>query len=539
LEHFPINIYASTSGRRDTIEWLYELYIENSENQEDILKVFIQKIELIYQFYTALKEQEWMIYQAVYWSLVILEQNDIDIEVFFNQNTRDNLVTTIRANIDLFTGNERGFAHITKNRFQCLADFVNNELQNQGLETIDFSLYLKRRIKTPDNEQQTPDIINSITQLNTMRLDRPDAVTKTIEDLLEDMGRNTFLIRPVYQRQEVINIKKASGIIESMLLGIPLPTFFIYRHDNGICEVVDGQQRLLSILGFLGKSFKNDKNEEVWSNKNHYGLFKKLTILKELGGKKYTELDEDLQGSILDFELSLVYIGEKLNKEFDPIDLFIRLNNKPYPVKDHSFEMWNSNSERSIIDKIKRLTEKYKWFNYRKDNRRMDNEELFTVFSYLSSKDRNTVFDTIDIYNSSPRPLTFRLSKIEITNWLNFEDLIQREKIIVCIDNMEFFIQKVEVLAQSFRQSAEEENLELLFNKLLGVKGKTRQQKPFYILWFLLLGIDKLTIDKQSTAIAHEVTSFFANNQHLSKHDTLTAKDIFRQNIEDFWDKFN
>jgi len=543
LAHFPINIYASTSGRPDTIEWLYDLYIKEAENQEQILQDFVQKIGLLYQFATLLNEKEWMIYQAVYWSLVILEQNNTDIDVFFDKNTQNNLLNTIRDNIDFFTGSERGFSSITNQRFRCLADFVNQELQSKKMDIIDFSIYLKNDLKK-ESKQQTSDIIDSI-QSGTMRLYRPDAVTKTIEDLTEDMGRNSFLIRPAYQREEVINIKKASGIIESMLLGIPLPTLFIYRRNDYVCEVVDGQQRLLSILGFLGKVYRNNKNEEARSNKNNYKLSKHLTILKTLCGKKYAELDDDFQDKILDFELSLVYIEEKLNESFDPIDLYIRLNNKPYPVKDHSFEMWNSYFERSIIEKIKNLTEKYKWFYYRVNNNRMDNEELLTVFAYLSSKasqNVETVFETIDIYNSTPKSLTFRLSKIAITDWLKLaEDQSNnhREEILSSIDYVEIFIQKSEHLANVFQKSTGGEDLAALFNKLLGVKSRTRQQKPFYILWLLLLGIDESTINKHSIEIAKEIVIFFDKNQHYPKHDTLTVKDIFKQNIEAFWAKFN
>lgn len=544
LAHFPINIYASTSGRPDAIEWLYDLYIKEDENQEQILQNFVQKIGLLYQFAALLNEKEWMIYQAVYWSLVILEQNNIDIDVFFDKNTQNNLLNTIQDDIDLFTGSERGFSSITKQRFRCLADFVNQELQSKKMELVDFSIYLKNDLKK-ETEQQTSDIIDSIKQLDTMRLHRPDAVTKTIEDLTEDMGRNSFLIRPAYQRQEVINIKKASGIIESMLLRIPLPTLFIYRREDGVCEVIDGQQRLLAILGFLGKSYRNNKNEEVWSNKNHYRLSKHLTILKNICGEKYAELDNNFQDIILDFELSLVYIEEKLNETFDPIDLFIRLNNKPYPVKDHSFEMWNSYFEQSIIKKIKNLTEKYKsWFYYRINNKRMDNEELLTVFAYLSSKAQNieSVFETIDIYNSTPKSLTFRLSKISITDWLKLAEgqgNRHREKILSNIDDVETFIQKTECLANVFQYVTQERELATLFNKLLNVKSRTRQQKPFYILWLLLLGLDKSTIDKHTSSIALAIIDFFDKNQHYPQHETLTVKDIFKQNIEAFWAKFN
>lgn len=543
LEHFPINIYSSTSGRKETIEWLYELYIEGATEHGQILKAFKGKVDLLHQFFIILNEKEWMIYQAVYWALIILEQNSIDTEKLFTSSTLENLKSLVQKNIEIFTGSDRGFSKVTIRRFKCLGDFFEDELKNIGFQKVDFSIYLKNSLKDKKIDQKTSEVTDTIKQLDTMRLNRPDAVTKTIEDLI---GDNSFLIRPSYQRQEVINIKKASGIIESMLLGIPLPTIFIYRRADAIDEVVDGQQRLLSILGFLGEPYKDDKHQDVKSEKNEFKLFKKMTILKEIEGKKYGDLGEDYQERIWDFELSVVYIDQKLNKNFDPIDLFIRLNNKPYPVKDHTFEMWNSYSERSIIEKIKNINKKYKlWFYYRQDNRRMNNEELLAVFAYLnfrSHENIDAVFENIDIYNWEPNALIFRSPKYKITEWLRTAEgqrnITQREEILSSINEVEDFIIKVEVLIRSPQQS-EDDQLAQLFNNLLGIKGTVRQQKPFYVLWFLLLRIDKQIIEKQSTSVIQEISEFFSQHQVIPQADTLTVKDIFRKNVEAFWAKFN
>ena len=547
LEHFPINLYSGT-GRRDTVEWLYDLYIERADNQAQILQAFTQKIELLFKLFSVLNESQWMVYQGVYWALVILEQNDIDICVFFEEHTINDLSVLVSGHLEMFVGDQRGLSSITKQRFQCLAEFFQAQLGGKGLTVVDFSPYLNSYQDT-EKDDKPADVGHSIQQLDSMRLNRPDAVTKTIEDLIGDMEKNSFLIRPAYQREEVINIKKASGIIESMLLGIPLPTIFIYRRVDGTCEVVDGQQRLLSILGFLGESYKNSHNEAMWSKKNHYKLYKQITVLNKLGGKKYTELDSDWQDRIWDFELSVVYIEEKLNGCFDPVDLFIRLNNKPYPVKDHSFEMWNSYSERSIIEKIKHITKVYdSWFFYRRNNRRMDNEELLSIFAYLSFESRknmDAVFNAVNVFSWAPRSLTFRLSKLSITEWLSTAEesrkKTRRNEILACIGDVEHFIRKVELLARSLQSSEEavDNNLRLSFNKLLGVKDGARLQKPFYILWFLLLGVDQLTVKRKAPAIAQAVTLFIDDNQVVPRDDNTTVKDIFKSNVELFWATFN
>ncbi|MFT4927655.1 MAG: hypothetical protein ACI8WB_003768 [Phenylobacterium sp.] len=549
LNHFPINIYAYGKNRRDTVEWLYELYIERAEDKDKILQAFIEKVKLLERIFIGLEQDQWLIYQGLYWALVVLEQNNIDIKVFVNQQAIDNLIVFINDNLNIFISDNRSFSNLINQLFQCLAKFCEQELKRQSLESVDFDNYLRNSLEGENDARQT-DVKDSIHQLASMRLNRPDAVTKTIEDLVQDMAQNRFLIRPAYQRQEVININKASGIIESMLLGIPLPTIFIYRRENGVCEVVDGQQRLLSILGFIGQTYKDENNRENWSKKPHYKLFKNIRVLKELAGFKFTELPEELQDRILDFELSVVYIDETLNKAFDPIDLFIRLNNKPYPVKEHTFEMWNSYAHRDVIEAIQTITQRYEtWFYYRKNNKRMDNQELLSVFAYLSftlHKDQGLkkVFDNVSISNWAPKPLTFRLPKLLITEWLmtstRQQDMNKRDTMLACIENVNAFIQKVEVLVRNLEniKHGDDSTLQQSLNRLLGIKNQARILNPFYILWFLLAGIDRSVIDKQAQSVAEALINFLETKQIISKVDDLSAKDIFKTNVEAFWARF-
>ena len=92
------------------------------------------------------------------------------------------------------------------------------------------------------------------------------------------MDRQRFLIRPPYQRLEVKNRKKSSAIIESILLGIKLPPIFVYKREDGVSEVLDGQQRLLSILGFLKKEYLDENNKKQKSIKNGYSLSLKMAF---------------------------------------------------------------------------------------------------------------------------------------------------------------------------------------------------------------------------------------------------------------------
>jgi uncharacterized protein with ParB-like and HNH nuclease domain len=61
-------------------------------------------------------------------------------------------------------------------------------------------------------------------------------------------------IAPVYQRQFRWDDHRCSQLIESIFLGIPIPSLFMATNRDGSWELVDGVQRLSSIVKFAGDS---------------------------------------------------------------------------------------------------------------------------------------------------------------------------------------------------------------------------------------------------------------------------------------------
>jgi hypothetical protein len=65
---------------------------------------------------------------------------------------------------------------------------------------------------------------------------------------------------PGFQRKFVWTQRQASRLIESFLLGLPVPALFLYADpDTGEQQVIDGQQRLMSVVQFFNGFFKNAK----------------------------------------------------------------------------------------------------------------------------------------------------------------------------------------------------------------------------------------------------------------------------------------
>lgn len=72
------------------------------------------------------------------------------------------------------------------------------------------------------------------------------------------------IIIPGFQRNYVWDIKRASKLIESIILGLPVPQVFLYEEDRNKFLVIDGQQRLMTIFYFIKQRFpKKEKRTEL------------------------------------------------------------------------------------------------------------------------------------------------------------------------------------------------------------------------------------------------------------------------------------
>lgn len=79
----------------------------------------------------------------------------------------------------------------------------------------------------------------------------------TVEGLVNKWRKKQLLI-PGFQRKFIWTQKQSSRLIESFLLGLPVPALFFYTDpDTGEQQVIDGQQRLTSVVQFFEGQFKN------------------------------------------------------------------------------------------------------------------------------------------------------------------------------------------------------------------------------------------------------------------------------------------
>ena len=73
-----------------------------------------------------------------------------------------------------------------------------------------------------------------------------------------DFIKSGVLVIPGFQRNYVWDIKRASKLVESLILGLPVPQIFLYEAARNKFHVIDGQQRLMSLYYFVEQRISPD-----------------------------------------------------------------------------------------------------------------------------------------------------------------------------------------------------------------------------------------------------------------------------------------
>jgi hypothetical protein len=490
LSSFPINSYATGVNRSEIIDLLYNVKSNNTDDVDELCSFLILKLKttiaLIKSFSDEALKNNKLINETLLWAVCILmEKNFSEEQILEKQPVKKIEKSLISSMSSYISENSHHYKSII-NRHSATSRIFEDafNLTYQEYFKNDNFKYRVKELRQSEKEAKL-----KLEELSSLRVQKPEPSLIPIDEIVSEVGSTRYELRPSYQRQEKINVLKASAIIESIILGINLPPIFVFKNSNGVKEVIDGQQRLLSILGFLGKQYKDETGTITYPRNCNYKL-NRLKILSELDGKSYSDLDYSTQEKILDFKLSVIEIDHALNANFDPVDLFIRLNNKPYPIKENSFEMWNSFVDRQIIESLRKITDdNIGWFFIKQRDGsstvdRMLNEELVALLSYIAyNMDNRTEFKSIGFYLRDQR------INCRITDKRDVSSLL--EKISTDVELKQSFslsIEKVSGYIDILKSKLDPLDLKISLNSLLN-KEQTNNKRylvDFYILFQIL-----------------------------------------------------
>ena len=205
---------------------------------------------------------------------------------------------------------------------------------------------------------------------------------RMIKDIVDEIEKEMIVLDPDYQRNYVWKNDKASLLVESILLNIPIPVIYASEDNNGKWVIVDGLQRLYSLKRFFNNEFK----------------LVGLETLSELNGKKFSNLDPYIQNKLSRGELRIIVLQNDSDENIQ-FDIFMRLNRGSVTLNEQ--EMRNCLYRGKLNDLIKNLANNNEYVKYifptTKTNRMVTNE---LILRYLAiSQNYNKLENSISNYD--------------------------------------------------------------------------------------------------------------------------------------------
>ena len=219
-----------------------------------------------------------------------------------------------------------------------------------------------------------------------------------VEGLVKRLKRGDILI-PSFQRNYVWSQVEASRFIESLLLGLPIPSvFFAKESESNKLLVIDGQQRLKTLQFFFNGYFNNKP-------------FKLAKVQKEFEGASYDSLSEPDRIKLNDSIIHAIIVKQESpdNDNTSIYHIFERLNSEGRRLT--SQEIRTAVDHGDLIDLIKQLNEYPSWRKiYGKQSDILKDQELilrFLAFYFDLAKYEKPLEEFINKFsrkNRSPDP---------------------------------------------------------------------------------------------------------------------------------------
>lgn len=152
----------------------------------------------------------------------------------------------------------------------------------------------------------------------------------SVKELISMIGDNIIDIAPEYQRRFRWDEERQSTLIESIFLGIPIPPLFMATNANGSWEVIDGVQRLSTIIHFAAEIDSMARKQTQTEQPLKLTGLKKLKSFNKL---QFIELPKSIQLDFLLKPIKITTLSDKSDKGVR-FDLFERLNTGGIKLSD-------------------------------------------------------------------------------------------------------------------------------------------------------------------------------------------------------------
>jgi hypothetical protein len=146
-----------------------------------------------------------------------------------------------------------------------------------------------------------------------------DGYDISLGELVSLYEKNELIIQPEYQRLFRWDQTQKTRFIESLLLNIPIPPIFVFSDSKGRWELVDGLQRVSTVLEFMGKLHNADGDVAVPFTCDGTGLVPSLESIRWPTPEEEDEPEDQLAPEVLPLPFRLARISHRRGLVFrDP-----------------------------------------------------------------------------------------------------------------------------------------------------------------------------------------------------------------------------
>lgn len=131
----------------------------------------------------------------------------------------------------------------------------------------------------------------------------------SVFELLRKESHGKLVLAPDFQRKDVWDRKHQSELVESILMGIPIPLIYLFEDENGIRQIIDGKQRVSALKAYINNDFK----------------LTELSMFPKLKGLKFSDIPQLLQSKLEDYQLHC-YVIQPPTPEYVKFNIFERVN---------------------------------------------------------------------------------------------------------------------------------------------------------------------------------------------------------------------
>jgi hypothetical protein len=234
---------------------------------------------------------------------------------------------------------------------------------------------------------------------------RTESLDLSFGEIVNLHANNELIIQPEYQRLFRWSVEQKSRLIESILLELPIPQIFVIENSDGVLELIDGLQRVSSVIQFIESSQLKDKDDQPLPPLKLQGC----DLIRELDDKVFNDLSLTLRLRIKRSSIRTVII-KRQSKSFLRYNMFKRLNTggeslEPQEIRNCSARMVGEKG----INFYEFLTQKASNPNFIKctetlpeesKKKKADEELVLRFFAAKNAPDlfKGNVTDWLDIY---------------------------------------------------------------------------------------------------------------------------------------------